>query len=180
MKPKISFLLIFFTLLAGCSTLAPDYHRPAAPVAAAWPGTAPAAAGTRPVAAIPWQEYFLAPQLRQVIDLALENNRDLRVALLNIERARAAYRIQRAELFPQLDGTASSTARHLPADLSGSGREETTHQYNVGLGVWPPTSSTSSAGCAASRTRPCSSTWPPPRRSAACRSAWSPRSPAAT
>ena len=137
MKLKTLLLLVLFAVLAGCSTLAPRYSRPAAPVPADWPGgegAKPQAAGTA-VADIPWQDFFVDPQLRQVIEQALTNNRDLRVALLNIDRTRALYRIQRAELLPQIDGTAAGSARRLPADLSGTGQAEIVRQYNVGLGV---------------------------------------------
>lgn len=134
MKPMMTLLLALSVALAGC-TLAPDYQRPAAPVADTWPVSAPAGANARPVAAIPWQEYFLAPQLRQVIDLALENSRDLRVAVLNIERFRAAYRIQRADLFPELDANASSSAQRVPAGSFGSNPATHIHEYNVGLGL---------------------------------------------
>jgi outer membrane protein, multidrug efflux system len=137
MKLKTSFLISLFAVLAGCSTLAPRYSRPAAPVPADWQGRKGATqqAAGKAVAELPWQEFFVDPQLRQVIAQALTNNRDLRVALLNIERTRALYRIQRAELLPQIDGTAAGSARRLPADLSGSGQAEISRQYNVGLGV---------------------------------------------
>jgi outer membrane protein, multidrug efflux system len=126
--------------LAGCTTMAPKYSQPAAPVPAAWPGGpayrdgagAPAA---KAVADIPWQEFFVDGQLRKVIALALENNRDLRVAALNIERSRAFYQIQRSDLFPKLDATASGNIQRVPADLSATGRAMTAEQYSVGLGV---------------------------------------------
>src|ERR1700690_1377789 len=89
--------------LAGCATMAPKYSRPTAPVPADWP-TAPAykANAAKPgdpmAAEVPWREFFVAPQLQKVIELALANNRDLRVAALNIEKTRAMNRIQRAEV----------------------------------------------------------------------------------
>jgi multidrug efflux system outer membrane protein len=126
--------------LAGCATMAPKYSRPAAPVPAAWPtGAAYKANAAKPgdpvAAEVPWREFFVAPQLQKVIELALANNRDLRVATLNIEKARATYRIQRAELFPQIDGTAAGSVQRLPADLSGVGHARVAEQYSVGLGV---------------------------------------------
>lgn len=126
--------------LGGCSTMAPKYERPAAPVPSNWP-TGPAykesrqGAGEKAVADIPWQEFFVNGQLRRLIALALENNRDLRVAVLNIERARAQYQIQRADLFPQVDATADGDFQRLPEDFSGTGQARTIHQYSVGLGV---------------------------------------------
>ena len=125
--------------LAGCTTMAPKYSRPAAPVPPAWPsGSAykeATGAASKPVADIPWQEFFADPQLRKLISLALENNRDLRVALLNIERSRAQYQIQRSDLFPKVDASAAGNFQRLPATLSSSGRAMTIDQYSAGLGV---------------------------------------------
>ncbi len=125
--------------LAGCATMAPEYTRPAPPVPSAWPA-GPAykegvAKSDKPVADIPWQEFFVDPQLRKVISLALENNRDLRVAALNIERSRALYQIQRSDLFPKVDATAAGSVQRVPADLSSTGRAVTAEQYSVGLGI---------------------------------------------
>ena len=131
-------LMLLPLTLAAC-TLAPEYVRPDAPVPAAWPaGPAYRDGAAQPspaVAEIPWQEYFADPQLRQVIGLALENNRDLRVAALNIERSRAQYRIRRADLFPQVDAIGEGSGRRVPADLSGTGDAETIHQYRADLAV---------------------------------------------
>lgn len=125
--------------LNGCSTMAPQYSQPAAPVPAAWPSgpayQVNALPSEKPLAEIPWQEFFVDPHLRKLISLALENNRDLRVAALNIERARAQYQIQRSDLFPKLDASAGATFQRIPEDLSGTGSARTVEQYNVGLGV---------------------------------------------
>ena len=126
--------------LAGCTTMAPQYIKPAAPVPAIWPsgpayGTEAAKTAQKPLADIPWQEFFVDPQLRKLIALALETNRDLRVAALNIERSRALYQIQRSDLFPKVDATAAGTFQRIPEDLSSTGRSMTTEQYSVGLGV---------------------------------------------
>lgn len=126
--------------LAGCSTMAPTYTQPAAPVPAAWPNgpayqTQAAKTADKALADIPWQEFFVDPQLRKLIALALENNRDLRVATLNIERSRALYQIQRSDLFPKVDAAADATFQRIPETLSGTGRARTVDQYSVGLGV---------------------------------------------
>jgi multidrug efflux system outer membrane protein len=89
----------------------------------------------KPLADIPWQEFFVDEKLRKLIALALENNRDLRVAVLNIERSRAQYRIRRSDLFPKIDATAAGSVQRIPEDLSTSGRADTVDQYSVGLGV---------------------------------------------
>ena len=97
-------------VLAGCTTMAPHYERPAAPVAAAFPAAAAPQSvpgtGVAP-AAQPWQAYFKDARLDQLISAALANNRDLRVSMLNIEVARAQVGLSRASEFPtvNLQGT---------------------------------------------------------------------------
>jgi multidrug efflux system outer membrane protein len=123
----------------GC-TMAPKYARPAAPVPAGWPSGpayAPVGATNAPVVTdLRWQEFFTDEKLQQVIGTALTNNRDLRIAALNVERARAMYGIQRAELFPVVNATGSGTRYRLPADLANNnGQPITTSQYNANLGV---------------------------------------------
>lgn len=127
-------------LLAGCSTMAPKYSQPAAPVPGAWPSgpayTAEAAKpGQTPLAEIPWQEFFVEQQLRKLIELALKNNRDLRVAALNIDRFRALYQIRRADLVPHVDAFGDVTAQRVPEDFSTTGQARTVDQYAVGLAV---------------------------------------------
>ena len=95
--------LVAAAALSGCS-LIPNYERPAAPVPAAY--TQPAAAGEN--TAIAWRDYFTDPRLQQLIDLALANNRDMRIATLNLEQARAQFQIQRSALFPSVGGVASA------------------------------------------------------------------------
>jgi NodT family efflux transporter outer membrane factor (OMF) lipoprotein len=90
--------------LAGC-TMIPKYERPAAPVPEAFPYTG-ATQGTPP-AQLAWQEFFADPQLRQLIGIALANNRDLRVAVLNAEQARTQVAVRRADLFPTVNAAAS-------------------------------------------------------------------------
>src|ERR1700738_4927321 len=98
-------------MLAGC-ILDPDYQRPDLPVAAAWPdgpayqtASAHQAAPAGPAAdAIGWRDFFTDPRLQALIDIALRNNRDLRVAALNVAAAQAQYRGQRFDLFPPISG----------------------------------------------------------------------------
>lgn len=124
--------------LAGCSTMAPEYTRPEPPVPAVWPA-GPAYQGTAKqgpaLADIAWQEYFVDPQLRKVVALSLEQNRDLRLAALNIERSQALYRIQRSELFPAVNAGAAYSAQHIPGSLTGSGQSVTSHAYSLSLGM---------------------------------------------
>ncbi|OJY65995.1 MAG: transporter [Sphingobium sp. 66-54] len=111
-------------LLGGC-TLAPAYERAAAPVPASWPaGDAYApAADLAGVASASYRDLFRDERLQTLVALALDNNRDLRQAAANIERARAQARIQRAQLFPQIDAGADVTRRSTegtPAATSSS------------------------------------------------------------
>lgn len=119
-------------VLGGCANLAPTYERPAAPVPAAYPG---AAADAPAAADIDWRTFFADTKLRGLIELALSNNRDLRVAVLNIEQARAQYRVQDAQTLPTVNATGSGTAARTPASVSGTGAAVTSHQYSANLGV---------------------------------------------
>ena len=135
-----SLLSITAVLLAGC-TLAPKYTRPEAPVPGNWP-SGPAykdaqAAHEAPAATVlAWREFFTDERLQKVIETALNSNRDLRTAALNVERARALYGIQRAELLPTVNAAGNASAQRVPADLSSSGAAATTsRQYGVNLGI---------------------------------------------
>ncbi len=126
--------------LAGCASMAPKYTRPAPPVPAAWPSglaykDVSGKPAERPVADIPWREFFVDARLHKVIAFALENNRDLRVATLNIERSRAQYQIRRADLVPHVDATADGSFQRMPPGVFGSNQATNIHAYNVGLGV---------------------------------------------
>lgn len=105
-------LAVLATALSACA-MTPAYDRPDLPVAAQWPVTAP----TPATGSLKWHDLFTDPALQGTIQLALDNNRDLRVAALNIERARALYRIQRADGLPALDASAGGTRLH--SDASG-------------------------------------------------------------
>jgi multidrug efflux system outer membrane protein len=124
---------------AGC-TMAPKYTRPAAPIPAQWP-TGPAyeqaAGGSNAPAAseLEWQAFFTDPKLQQVIGMALTNNRDLRLAALNVELARALYGIQRDQLYPAVSAQAGTTKQRASADLTQANQPRTTERYDVNLGV---------------------------------------------
>lgn len=126
-------------LLSGCS-LAPVYQQPLAPVAQAWPSgdaykPAPAAPGAQAAADIAWRDYFTDPRLRQVIELALANNRDLRVAALNIGKARAQYGVTSAAQLPSVSASVSQNASRTPANMRPDGEAAISRQYSGGLGV---------------------------------------------
>ena len=121
-------------LLAGCS-LVPTYERPVAPVGADWPVTAGAVSVDGVAAAdLPWEQFVQDAQLRDVIALALKNNRDLRVAVQNIEQARAQYQIRRADQVPSLGATAGGT-RSSPNPYAALGGSNVSSTYNIGVGV---------------------------------------------
>ncbi|MBW1991592.1 MAG: efflux transporter outer membrane subunit, partial [Deltaproteobacteria bacterium] len=110
MRRKIVFIIGVVACLSGC-TMIPKYTRPEPPIPAKWP-SGPAYQETptpgAPVAPdLHWREFFTDARLQKIIEMALKNNRDLRVAALNVKRARALYRVQRAELFPIVEGRAS-------------------------------------------------------------------------
>ena len=95
--------------LSACVNLAPAYQRPDAPVAAAWPAAAPASAGARDADDIAWRDFVIDDRLRRVMEMALANSRDLRIAVLDVDNARARYRIQDATRLPGLDASAGLT-----------------------------------------------------------------------
>jgi multidrug efflux system outer membrane protein len=100
-------VLALGTLLGGC-TMIPKYDRPPAPVSRSWPDGSTQSNGNNTAAPdMDWRDFFDDPRLQSLISLALENNRDLRIAALRVEQSRAQYRIQRAELFPGVQGDAS-------------------------------------------------------------------------
>lgn len=121
--------------LGGCSFI-PDYVKPEPPVPAVWPqGDAYQASSMRAAALVGWKQFFKDQSLHQLIDIALESNRDLRKAALNVAAYRAQYQIQRAELAPEvgLDGGAGRS--RVPADLSPTQRHETTGSNSVAIGL---------------------------------------------
>ena len=139
MRRKLFLLVGIAALLAGC-TLIPKYTKPEAPVPSSWP-SGPAYKETKatpgaPVAAdLKWRDFFTDERLQKIIETALNNNRDLRVAALTVERARALYRIQRAELLPTVNAVGSGGKERVPADVSGTGSAITLEQYSVNLGI---------------------------------------------
>lgn len=138
-RKTLSVLAVTAVFLTGC-TMIPKYTRPEPSVPAEWP-TGPAykeAPSTEPTmlgSEMRWREFFVDERLQEIIETALRNNRDLRVAALNVERARALYRIQRAEIFPTVDASAGGIRQRIPADISGAGRATTVEQYNADVGI---------------------------------------------
>jgi outer membrane protein, multidrug efflux system len=140
--------------LSAC-TLMPHYQRPQSPVPDRWPAHAgdAAAAASASVAAdqIGWRDFFTDPRLQRLAEIALENNRNLRIAVLNVSASEAQFRIQRGNLFPAISATGSGLAERLPANgalplggVGGSGGSSTAvpsgsaattfHYYTAGIG----------------------------------------------
>lgn len=127
--------LTAFALLGGCA-LSPAYQRPAAPVESAFPtgdayGSDTSISVDGATADIGWRDFFQDPILQSLIETALDNNRDIRIAALNVETARATYRVRRADLLPQVDGMATSTSQRTPSDLALPGAPEITRAYQA-------------------------------------------------
>ena len=129
------FFGVLITALVGCS-MAPSYERPSLPTAAAYPGARAAQTQTTQNAVQPgWREFFTDKRLRELIDQALENNRDLRIAVQRVEEVRGLYGIQRADRLPGINGVATASRSRLPADLSPTGSAITSDQYQVTLNL---------------------------------------------
>ena len=132
---RVFILLAAVAVASGCS-MAPTYVRPQMPVEAQWSEPAPMTSdGKNAVALMGWKEFFPDKQLQSLIQLALENNRDLRVTAYNIERARALYRIQRAEQLPAVSATGSGNSQRVPAVLSNTGEEMISREYSATVGI---------------------------------------------
>ncbi|WP_431127002.1 efflux transporter outer membrane subunit [Variovorax paradoxus] len=133
-KKLIPTALAAAMLLAGCS-LIPTYERPAAPVPTTFPGDPAQPAGPA-AAAVPWEDFFTDARLNGLIRTALENNRDLRVSVLNIEQARAQFQVQRSSLFPAVGLTGSgSRSSPNPYQAFDSSVGSVSSQYSVNLGI---------------------------------------------
>lgn len=136
-----SIALMTGLLLAGCN-MAPHYVRPAMPVAPTLPqgaAYAPNAAASTVPADVAWHDFFVDDRLRRLIALALDNNRDLRIAVANVAQARAQYRVQRADLFPTVGLSGSATYERVPSGLG-----------SVAGGTGSDTGATGGTGSAAS------------------------------
>lgn len=130
---SISAAALMILLLMACTPT--RYPTPASPVADVYPD------GDSGLGAIDgrvpegWRQYFRDKSLLAVIELALDNNRDLRAAALHVEEARATYRIQRADQVPSLGGVAAMDRSRVPRDLSMTGAPLLASQYQVGLAL---------------------------------------------
>lgn len=125
LRPSRVTPLLLACLLSACGSLAPDYERPAAPVAAQFPGSG-AGADNAATSLPDWPNFFADARLQGLITLALQNNRDLRLAVLNIEAARAQFELRRAEQWPSVNAGLSGARQPTSAGALSS-------TYSAGL-----------------------------------------------
>jgi len=135
----ISLALAAAVTTGACGALEPRLPEAAPSIPAEWPmpattavplaaeGVTAESPGTPAAADIGWRDFFVDPRLQEVIARALANNRDLRVAVLNVERARALYRIERADRVPSVGATA--------AMIRTGGDAPTTESFTAGVGI---------------------------------------------
>ena len=140
MNKYIYYMVIGSVLILNGCVMAPKYSRPEAPVPTEWPSSSAyqnntLTQDTNSIANLRWQEFFPDQKLQKIIETALNNNRDLRLAALNVERTRAIYGIQRAELLPAVNVTGGGGKQQSAADLTQPEQPRTTERYNVNLGI---------------------------------------------
>ncbi len=138
MNKYLCFILLVM-ISTGC-TLAPQYRRPPSPVPDQWAisgSTAPAQADVDGIQIqnMAWREFYIDESLKQLIETALANNRDLRLAALNVERARGLYGIQRAELLPAVNAVGLGGKQHQGAALTDNGKSVTLEEYRADLRI---------------------------------------------
>ena len=129
--PRLAAALSLCILLASGCTMAPDYLRPESPAPETYETETELTGRTVPPQ---WKQFFTDPVIQRLVHLALDNNRDLRVAVLHIEKVRAQYGIQRADLLPTVSAAAESSAQRLPRDVSGPTAPDISRQYSATLG----------------------------------------------
>ncbi|WP_319380736.1 efflux transporter outer membrane subunit [Thiomicrorhabdus sp.] len=138
-RPISAAATLSVTLLTGCSSLQPEYQRPHAPIPDQYPSAGQnltLATEKRTTAA--WQTFFTDPQLKTLIEEALQNNRDLIAAAHRLKASEAIYGIQKSQRYPEIGVATSITRTKTPADLSFTGSEldSTTHQVAANLSSW--------------------------------------------
>ncbi len=123
-------------LLSSCGIFEARYHQPPLPVADAWPIPPQTVDGN--AAEIGWRDFFTDAKLQKLIELSLAHNRDLRVAVLSVDKARAAYHVQRSYRLPEVDASGSMTRERIaPVEfgLPASSGGQTSKYFSAGLGV---------------------------------------------
>jgi len=138
---RLACAAVWTLTLAACS-LAPRYERPPAPIPMSFPtfgaaSEASAASGGTVAADLGWREFFRDPRLLALLDLALENNRDMRIAVQRVQEARAMFGIAQSEQYPTFGVGATGQITRNPSDLrpGGAGAPSTSRVYQAGLGM---------------------------------------------
>lgn len=156
MYKRTALSVCMVAVLGGCS-LAPDYHRPESPVPGDWPtqpkvqlgaaagqvslssqsASVVAPEGAVPAADIGWREFFRDPRLQDLIELALVNNRNLRVAVENVEAARAQYGVQRGSQWPSIGAGIQGSRQRMPPNMrvGGADAPSVSSSYQAGIGM---------------------------------------------
>ncbi len=129
-KSSVATGLALSFLSGGCS-LIPPLDPVKSPVSMEFPGNS----GGVVSADIAWQKFFSDPRLRGLVRTSLENNRDLRIAALNVEQSRAQYAISRSSLFPSIGGEASGERRRGLGAPGSSGAGINSESYEVSVGL---------------------------------------------
>ena len=126
------------TWLAGCSSMAPEYQRPVAPVPKVWSqqqADVDSKSLSKTAVSQDWHAFFLDARLQAMITAALEYNRDMRIAVARVEEARAVYGVQRADQLPNLNIGAGRTNARVPAAVSATGAQYTSRRIDVNVGL---------------------------------------------
>ena len=128
---KTSAATLALSFLSGACSLIPPLDPVKSPVSAKFPGNT----GGEVSADIGWQKFFTDPRLRKLVQTSLENNRNLRIAALNVEQSRAQYAISRSDLFPTISGSGLAERRRGLGDPGSGGPtvESGTYELSVGL-----------------------------------------------
>ncbi len=140
-KIAVSLILIAYMMISGC-TLKPKYIKPDTPVARQFPTDGVYREISYDNVSAPgklkWEDFFIDAKLKKIVEITLKNNRDLRLAILNVETARQLYGIKRAELYPSVYATGSGNRQRVPDDLAPMGKGYVQSQYsaNLGLAEW--------------------------------------------
>jgi len=138
---RISVLILAMVICLGGCTMIPPYRRPNAPISEHWPSgeaylqTTPQENSQLDVRQLEWREFFNDSKLQQVIEMAFNNNRDLRLAVLNMENARALYGVQRANLLPTVNVAAGLNKQRYSSDFLASTASKEVEKYSVDLGI---------------------------------------------
>ena len=134
-KKILSYLLIG-SFISSC-TMAPAYKRPSLPVdneISGIPVYGPISdQAQQDAASISWKQFFKSKPLQDILQTALDNNRDLRAAALNIDAAKALYRIERSDTLPFISAEGGASRNKITKAQSGTGSSYITSNYNANI-----------------------------------------------